>query len=259
MIPALKRYLAKRNGSKEADLELIKLHNGAGYRNPKVSFVALKDGVPFIFLKTTRSPSHDSRIQQANEALKLAHLAGQTGMPDALWLDRVQGVLVSAETMIRGTALDPENSRDISEACSWLLSFQLKSERKQMTLKEAKEHYLNRLREIGRLADELPNLDKILDGVPQEQNLPSIVAHGDFTPGNILRDEKGELCVIDWDGFGKINWPLFDLLTLLDRSRLDGETKSKIVVEHMSRLGINQLTRPFIEAGYALLSRWRKL
>lgn len=45
-------------------------------------------------------------------------------------------------------------------------------------------------------------------------SLPLIPQHGDLMPGNLLSDGD-RLYVVDWENFGKVDFPFYDLLTLL--------------------------------------------
>jgi hypothetical protein len=56
---------------------------------------------------------------------------------------------------------------------------------------------------------------KLLDGV-----LPIIGQHGDMSVGNVLREGKN-FFFVDWESFSVLDWPAFDLFTLLT-SILDG-------------------------------------
>jgi hypothetical protein len=54
-------------------------------------------------------------------------------------------------------------------------------------------------------------------------SLPVIPQHCDFVPGNLLK-EKNQFHVVDWEYFGRIDLPLFDLLTLVSSVlRIDTE------------------------------------
>lgn len=48
-----------------------------------------------------------------------------------------------------------------------------------------------------------------------------ISQHGDFAINNIAIDSKGNLILFDWENFGIINYPIFDLATLLFSNALD--------------------------------------
>lgn len=59
-------------------------------------------------------------------------------------------------------------------------------------------------------ADVEPALDWLDRGVTGVDPLPPRVTHNDFHPGNILRDETGQMTVIDWTGVA-VTDPRFDL------------------------------------------------
>ena len=92
--------------------------------------------------------------------------------------------------------------------------------------------------------------------------LPRVPAHGDFTPANLLVDGQGKLGVIDWDRYGDITIPFFDLLTFVERITPKGANmylEGKPAIErHAAALGINLNAVPLLIFFSILLSDWRK-
>ncbi|MFA6160974.1 MAG: phosphotransferase [Patescibacteria group bacterium] len=214
MIPAIKRFLVRQDSSlHEKALSIIKLHNGSGLRNHKVSFVVLDGGRPIVFLKSVRFWLDEALVQNAHQALRNVDALSVSGTPKPLWIERIQGVLVCAETLFEGTSLDPANQKDMKDAVEWLTIFAKKTN----------------------------------------------LSHGDFTPGNILRGSDGKLRIIDWDGYGKIKSPLFDLLTLLTRSKVNPDMQERLIEEYMADLGIEKTLLPSLKAEYEILDKKRKL
>lgn len=260
MIPAIKKYLVQQNASLQKEsLSLIKLHNGVGHRNLKVSLVVLNGDKPLMFLKTVRFSSKESLIQNAHESLRSVNSLDITGVPKPLWLAKIQGVLVSAESLLQGTSIDPSNQKDITDAVNWLKIFAKTSPQVTMTVKDVAEICFRALEEMGDPSAETGELQTAMNNLFPEKTFESVYVHGDFTPGNVLRGDDGRLCVIDWDGYGKINTPLFDLLTLLERSWIGLEMKTTLTLEYMSELGIDETLLPLFKAAYAILVRWKKL
>ena len=225
MMQRLKALLLEREAAVEGRgrLSLIKLHNGVGFRNPKVSFIAFVDGQPEYFLKTVRFPADNQVIRRAHERLEVANLAiGTAGakptLPKPLWLESVDGFDVSAESIVSGRPLDINNDRERSAVFDWLNVFCAATKDAAYSAREL-EDFFTRLMAIFKVQDnEIAEYwQRTFAGCMQRaggQNLslPRAPAHGDFTPANILWCGAG-LGLIDWDRYGDIDMPLFDLLT----------------------------------------------
>jgi aminoglycoside phosphotransferase (APT) family kinase protein len=65
-----------------------------------------------------------------------------------------------------------------------------------------------------------PELEGLCDAVKidlaglKDVPLPRVAQHGDFTLGNLLAGPKGSVVVVDWEEFGQIKTPAYDLSVL---------------------------------------------
>lgn len=231
MIPAIKRLLVEKDSElKVSDLSVIKLSNGVSYRNPKVSFMALRDGNPYLFIKTTRFARDGAYIQQVFEGLSRAHEIVKkypklSNVPVPFWREEVSGHAVSAETVVDGRPMDRANADQVCQALFWLDGFIAAGQHKQLSVSELEQGLKTAYDEAGIGTEARDGLGGAFKEAVEswgQSSVPVCAAHGDFTHSNILFSEKG-IGVIDWDGFGTIDAPLFDLLTLLDRVTPDGQ------------------------------------
>lgn len=245
----------------------IKLHNGTGYRNPKVSFIKFEDGKPSVFQKTVRLPSDASVIERAFLALKRANGFGIPGIPKAISLVQEQGIFVSSESIMKGRALRYEDPTEVERAMIWLDVFSKRvvdgvydvralSDLLESTLLSMHSTDLEWLHEVRNIFDRFSGV------LGNDFQLPRVPAHGDATPSNILCSKNGGIAVIDWDRFGDIAMPLFDLFTLAERCTPSGENPflryRVAILRQAAILNISEKAVPLLSVFYVLLSDWRK-
>ena len=274
MIPALKRLLVQQDPTLASSrVDLIKLHNGVGFRNPKVSFVVFVNDEPRAFLKSVRFPADNGIVDHAHEGLGRASAVASdiqpsARIPNASWVASNGAHRVCAETLLAGRPLDRSNADEKAKAFAWLDAFAVKNKGSEMNAADVRlvlETLLKDMKSVDLqfLAEVRQTFEKalVIAGGDALQ-LPHVPAHGDFTPANLLIDGGGSLGIIDWDRYGDITMPLFDLLTFLERTTLKGQdlfvTGKEAIMRQTSALGIDLRTVPLLTLFYSLMSDWRK-
>ena len=87
----------------------------------------------------------------------------------------------------------------------------LQSSSPTVPLARALEHRFEQLEGQDIDAASIAALREALEGV----SVPSHPQHGDLWPGNIIQDEHGRWCVIDYETFGQVAFPLYDAYHLV--------------------------------------------
>lgn len=273
MIPELEAFVRGQTNDSSGTWSFIMLHNGYGYRNPKVSFIAFKDGHPNSFLKTVRYPKDNSVIARAHDRLvqvneSASHGATSFEIPQALWCASLGEVFVSAETIVSGHPLDVKNKSDVNTVLDQIEAFGL--QRRDGSYGEGEVDILfHQLVEESRLSEKglLDSLNHLYQRVKdyaagEEVGLDRMRAHGDANPGNLLVAEGGRIAVVDWDRYADIEMPLFDVLTLMERTMSSDVNFISIYHERLERfvLALKKTDRilPLLVFFYALLTDWRK-
>ena len=91
----------------------------------------------------------------------------------------------------------------------------LQSSSPTVSLTRALEHRFEQLEDRDIDAASIAALREALEGV----SVPCHPQHGDLWPGNIIQDEHGRWCVIDYETFGQVEFPLYDAYHLVWSSR----------------------------------------
>lgn len=274
MIPQLKKLLREREVVKSAGVfSFIKLHNGYAYRNPKVSFIAFDGAKPFLFLKTVRKPKDSEVIRHAHDRLERAYAwVGQAKLPVRMpipkWSADVGSVVVSAETIVHGHPLRPSDKKGCAEAFRLLEAWTKAGMRNEHDAIESRPL-------VARVVDEMRfgdpvlreevfrSFEEALDTAGGDSvRISRIPSHGDCTPGNLVLDRAEGLGLIDWDRFGDIEVPLFDLLTFVQRLARDASNpfvsyRSEID-RHVKNIGCDMRVIPLLLFYYAIFTEWRK-
>ena len=274
MIPQIKRLLRERNAvPTTAQVSCIKLHNGVAHRNPKVSFVVFADGEPKLFLKTVREPKDSEVIRHANACLLSAsswvtEKKLSVRMPQSLWLTEIGASNISAESIVLGRALQASELSETTKAFALLEAWARAGAGEAQSVSELKT-LIDTFRRESRIASSALNaeLDRVFTETLQKAGgdavrLPRIPAHGDCTPSNFLVDTEGRLGLIDWDRFGDITLPLFDLLTFIERVAPKRANPYQLyreqVLKHLEILGLDQAAFPLIVFLMTVATEWRK-
>lgn len=266
-------HLLRSHGvASETDaVHLVKLHAGTGMRNPKVSFVFLRNGAPSLFLKTVRFPADASVVMHAHECLRRmnALLRGTPladAVPQAVWVDTCAGVPVSAESLMGGRPLRAVDAGERTTALGWIEAYAKNAVRRDAHLNVSETfsgHVAGLRSNNAELLSEINGAFRQLlaaaggDALP----LPAVSAHGDMTPSNMLMDAGG-VRVIDWDRAGDITVPLFDVLTFCERCTPKGESIYAVhreeLVRHAAAIGVATQALPLLCYWYLILTDWRK-
>lgn len=207
------------NTVKPEKLDFLKIHVWHATRNKKVGFFVFAKNEPIIFAKTIRESQHNKIIEDGFGRLKNIYKKINDGsVPRPLYLGDYQGATFSLETAIIGKQFHScKKQKDLEKFLKWFFKFQrLMKQKKKLNIDSFVKKFLD-LYESEKNLREL--IKELVSGLKRDigvLSLPSIIQHGDLTPDNVIND-RGETKVIDWDNFGKIDLPLFDLLVFLQR------------------------------------------
>lgn len=265
MIPTLKRYIAELSSIPEDSVSLIKLHNGYAQRQPKVGFVVFHNTTPTMFLKLSRDRAHDIMIEQGYQNLTQAHswIADHSlnvRHPTPLWIDRIQGTVVSAETIVQGRALNPQSTTEVQLAMNYLQSSIHTSTEATIAVDTLITTWLSEIKHASVVERE--EIRKQYNEIStQNLSLPVIPQHGDATHSNFLL-HGDRLGLIDWDRFGEITVPLFDVLTFIERITPKHANPLNVHADIISRslqhAHLSKAHLPIIVFLFALGTEWRK-
>lgn len=208
-------------------LDFLKTQAGSPMRNKKVGFFVFNKKKPVIFVKTVRESKYNPIIEDGFEKLKNVNKYLSDGSaPRPIYLGNYEGVAFSLETAIVGKQFHSCKSRkDLNNFLGWFFRFQkLMAQKELMNGAQLREHVdavVNKFFSLYPLKPELQKLIKemaedVKKDISDNLSMSLIYQHGDLTPDNVL-DDNGKIRVIDWDNFGKIKLPLFDLLVFLQR------------------------------------------
>lgn len=214
--------------AKPRRLDFLKTHAGQAIRNKKVGFFVFNKNKPVIFVKTVRKASYNKIIEDSFKKLKNIYKYLSNGsVPKPIYLGNHQGIVFSLEDAILGKQFhNCKKQKDLEKFLEWFFKFQRSMVQKEKINSNRLKDYINKLvnkfLSLYKLERDLKELIKYLAGELKKDidglSLPLISQHGDLTPDNVLND-KGKIKIIDWDNFGKIELPLFDLLVFLQRQR----------------------------------------
>ncbi len=213
-------------GIKPKGLDFLKIHAGQAIRNKKVGFFAFYNDKPVIFAKTVRESKYNKIIEDNFEKLENIYKYLDNGsVPRPIYLGNYHGIVLSLETVILGKQFHScKKQKDLKKFLKWFFKFQRLMMQKEKInsnqLKDYVDELVSKFLNLYKLERDLKELiKKISQNLKNDIGglvLPLIAQHGDLTPDNVLND-KGKIKVIDWDNFGKIELPLFDLLVFLQR------------------------------------------
>ncbi|MCC7357363.1 phosphotransferase [Candidatus Uhrbacteria bacterium] len=271
MIPQLESLLVEHFGGERRNYSFIKLHNGLAYSNPKVSFICFRGDNPVSFLKTVRHPTDAHVIETAFSCLHQATMwirQSRTPLiiPEPLWITRVGDVPVSAESVAPGCALsymDQQSIERIFNALNIWLSYGKDASHVPLNPRDLFDSWKDGLRLSHPQNQQRVEAIflKVLEHAGNDIQLPAIPQHGDFTQSNILVD--GDLLyLIDCDLFGRIQLPLFDVLTLVQHLE---KKPSKVytlykthILESLQILQLKPNSIPLLVCLTSIGTEWRK-
>ncbi len=273
MIPELKVIVHTQEKIPVGEaVSCLKLHNGMAYRNPKVSFVVFREREPVLFLKSVRHTRDNSVIEHAHEALKRAYtdqhrLQYGLHIPTPRWCVSLGGYAVSAEGIVHGRPLDIQNKHEVNQGLGVLRAWHTAAARASTQHSDLSSVYRRFCSDMGfqeRLQMKLDAqfeqfLERAGDAVSR---MSSIAAHGDATPSNILLQSNGELAAVDWDRYGDIDIPLFDILTFIERVVQKHEnpfTHYRVEIQqYLNLLQCSDEVFPLLAFLYVIATEWRK-
>jgi len=213
-------------GEKPDGLDFLKTHAGQATRNKKVGFFVFNKNKPFIFIKTVREDKYNHIIEDGFKRLKKAHQAlNNDSIPVPIYSNEHKGVAFSLETAIVGEQFHSfKEQKDLNRFLGWFLRFQqLMVKKENLDTRQLRDYLYKLINDFLNLYKPEKDLEELIKDVGEDvqkdidfSKLPLITQHGDLTPDNVL-DDKGNIKVIDWDNFDKIDLPLFDLLVFLQR------------------------------------------
>lgn len=268
MIPQLEALLKTHAPECPGPLSFIKLHNGSARRNPKVSFVVFSGRTPCLFLKSVRLPEDTAVIEHAHACLKAANAWVSTHMlpvalPKALWVSRIDPVVVSAESLVPGRALDPTSPEECTLGLNLLKAWAMAGAKTSHDTLDHAAHIQGWLSDIKLESSAVKSLieETYTRVAAQAFSLPAIPQHGDCTQSNFLVEGR-TLGLIDWDRFGDIQLPLFDLLTFIERITPKKENPlqahKKTIDELLAILHVDPSALPLLVCLFAVATEWRK-
>ena len=259
-------------GNKPNHLDFLKIHAGQATRNKKVGFFVFNKQIPIIFVKTIRESKDNMIIEEEFEKLKNAYKKNNERLaPKPIYLGEYQSMKFSLEEAVVGTQFHSFNKeKHLNLFLNSFLDFQARMEKEKKLTKEELSHYLEKLSDgfikLFKTEDYLTNLIKNITKTLKNNNLsvmPLISQHGDLTPDNVLINNQREVKIIDWDNFGKIELPLFDLLVFLQRwsgIRAVGFVNDyiKTIEDYLDKFNINKKSLKLLVFCYYLLDFIRK-
>jgi hypothetical protein len=215
--------------------------------NKAVSLVfAGADPRPVAVIKRPRVPESSDPME--NEARVLAEVhrraGGMPGAPRVLFCRPVDGVLALGETFLGGRSvaelIRPANYRTLAlEATDWSAALAGRSEPVPADRWRARliEPVVAQFEEnFGPVIDQalLPQAVTLLESLGP---LPLVCEQRDFSPWNLLRTERGELGVLDWESAEAQGLPGLDLIYYLTflSAYLDGSIYTGDLVEARRR------------------------
>lgn len=250
--------------------DFLKINAGQAVRNKKVGFFIFKIKKPIFFVKTVRESKHNEIIKKSFEKSKSIYRYLNDGsVPKPFYFGNYQKIYFYIETALYGKQFHScKTKKDLEEFLNWFFDFQRLMVKKgnggSIKLTEYIDNLVIKFCDLYEIEKELKELTKNIISKKDIDNLqiPLIPQHGDLTPDNVLSD-KGKIRVIDWDNFGKINLPLFDLLVFLQRwsnirdiSFLDKH--SKLIEGYLEKFGIDKRCLKSLVFSYYLLDFIRK-
>jgi hypothetical protein len=277
MVEYLKKFILDNwdewfDTAKPVNLDFLKTHAGQAIRNKKVGFFVFNHNKPIIFAKTVRDKKLNSIITDGFDKLKAINgCLKDNSVPEAICCDHYQDTAFSLEGAINGKQFHSfKRPEDLKKFLEWFFRFQQSMKNgKEMNGDRLQEYLASLVNDFIRaycLEDDLVSLiNNIVGDLRQEINslkLPLVVQHGDLTPDNALIDNN-QVKVIDWDNFGKINLPLFDLLVFLQRwsaiRNIDFLVKyNSVIQKYFDEFSIDKKALKFLVFCYYLLDFLRK-
>jgi len=144
----------------------------------------------------------DAIIREADTLAALAE-EGYPFSPRLLYVDRKGGI--ATQQFLPGTSA----SRGLrTEYCELLHSLMLLDQ--PTTISDHVANFRKQLISSAMGGQDIRLLESALDEAEDEYSLPACHVHGDFTPWNIRRRERGSPVLIDWEDFQARGLPLQD-------------------------------------------------
>jgi hypothetical protein len=178
---------------------------------------------PLAVVKVPKLTSQNRATENGHQALadleQLLSPSMAASVPKPLLLLQWRGTSVSVESLMRGRSLArtfetwriPQNTRvaGLTDAAKWLSKFHRctelsrvpwGSEQTRQWITTPTDAYR---RIFGETEGERSLFARARDYAASTNgvDLPLVRQHRDFRPVNILRDEKGEIAVVDWEGY----------------------------------------------------------
>lgn len=242
------RALASRNGL-DLDRHRIALLTSGAYDSNKNAFFAFAPDAarPELILKATRTPAFNHRLEQEHAALCAIQeraLAQRGTYPEAVFLDRHEGLAILAEKVVDGTPFRVVTTATpecpVAEAAiDWVIELGSRSAvitvGNRSILKERFDTMLSRLAAAYDLtAAEHRFLEDTLERFGASRaELPLVFRHGDAGTWNVLVTPGGRPAFLDWELGEASGPPLWDLL---DFTRSFGNWIARIAGHHDSIL-----------------------
>jgi hypothetical protein len=224
MIPYFKNYLKSTStlpvGTGDlSTIDIFKIQNGEGHPQKKVVFPVIfnNDKNSKLIIYSARcKENNDTIINSTNNIVK-----NYPYSPQLYFVDYFEGIAFAGVENCFGDVVNLENQDDIN-----LIFDFFKSTKKQdpVPLIDFYQEAIKLLLDKGLyMPDEIQS--QINDLVGRDIKFPRIKQHGDFQPNNmfIMGDR---LRIIDWDDYGKIDFPFFDAISIYLRIKKINEKQA---------------------------------
>jgi aminoglycoside phosphotransferase len=212
-----------------------------------ICFVLAADRTrPVLVIKIPRLPGDNDRLDREVANLDVANRARANddgSIPHVVAYEDYHGHRLLIETAVPGRPMSPAIVRQqpvssLEASLAWLLEFHLATSSSALG---DDGDWFERLVEqpLHRLKAQLPGSAEAAGLVDQtlallhpfrDQDLPLVMAHGDFSSPNILQDEAGRVGVVDWELAEPQGLPAFDLfffLAYMAFARLNARTNAE--------------------------------
>ncbi len=142
-----------------------------------------------------------------HEARILQHISKNTTITAPHLLFSHSGKGVAGQEKINGKL----SGRKITQShVKWLCQLRTQG---NITLSRQREELLMQIAQVEvKQTVQRRFVQQMLKSVSCPSLLPAVLVHGDFAPWNLLWDETGNLCAIDWEDAKEEGLPLYDLL-----------------------------------------------
>jgi aminoglycoside phosphotransferase (APT) family kinase protein len=213
-------------GPLPADLAWLLLTGGGSSINKVAAFgFAPGDGEPRLVVKLARVARSERALKHEAAALRALHASrpgGVAGAPRPLALTSARGTTALGETLIAGTPLYTQLSRDTYEDLAWRGTrwlVGLATGSRAIDAADWRERLveapLDRFeRTFGPVLDR-GRFDRTRAALERLPSLALIPEQRDFSPWNVLLTPDGRLGVLDWESAESKGLPLLDLVYFL--------------------------------------------